>query len=69
MDINLMSQNNMKIERTHYEKATDEIIKAVKELPIDECTTPFRIIDLRRAKKLIIKMLKANFIAKKSKWL
>ena len=53
------------MKKDNYQKAADEIIKAVKELPIGERVTPFSKIDLRKAKKLIIEMLKTNFTAKK----
>ena len=57
----------MKKEKTHYEKAADELIKAAKELsPFEE--TRLRKLAWKRSKKLIIEMLKANFVAKKSKW-
>ena len=57
----------MKEEDTHYEKAANELVKSAKEL-IDFKETPLRKLAWARSKKLIIEMLKANFIAKKSIW-
>ena len=54
--------------KTHYEKATDELIKSAKEL-VDFKETPLRKLAWKRSKKLIIEMLKTNFIAKKSRWI
>ena len=57
-----------KKEITHYEKAADEIISAAKEL-VDFRETSFRKLAWRKSKKIIVKMLKTNFTAKKSKWI
>ena len=57
----------------HYQKAANEIAEAVKEA-IDYCVrnplkeNPFSYLSIRKGKKLVMKILKANFIAKKSKW-
>jgi hypothetical protein len=57
------------MKKTHYQKATDEIIKAAKELKCYSCPEwKWNQPDFRRARKLIIEMLKANFISKKAKW-
>ena len=64
----------MKKEKKHYEKATNEIIEAIKDV-IDYCVinplkkNPFSYLSIRKGKKLIIKMLKSNFVAKRSKWI
>jgi hypothetical protein len=52
------------MKKDHYQKAADEIIKAVKEVR----RNPFIPLDIGEGKKLVIQMLRANFIAKKSKW-
>ena len=56
------------MKKSHYEKTANEIITAAKEL-CESDHNPFREPNFRRAKKLIIEMLKSNFIAKKSKWI
>lgn len=58
----------MKIRNTHYEKAANELIYAVKNV-VDFKETPLKKLDWRKGKKVIIEMLKANFISKKSKWI
>ena len=64
----------MKREKTHYQKAADEIIDAIKDV-IDYCVAnplkenPFSYLSIRKGKRLIIKMLKKNFTAKKAKWI
>jgi len=62
-----------KIKINHYQKAANEIIEAIKNI-IDYCVgnplkeNPFGYLSIRKGKRLVIKMLKANFIPKKSKW-
>ena len=64
----------MKREKTHYQKAADEIIGAIKDA-IDYCVAnpslknPFSYLSIHKGKRLIIKMLKKNFTAKKGKWI
>jgi hypothetical protein len=53
--------------KNHYKKAAEEIIKAVKEIADYSLDNPLTKLDFHKGKKLIIKMLKANFTAKK-KW-
>ncbi len=59
--------------KNHYQKAADEIIEAMKDL-IDFCINnpqkenPFSYINIRKGKKLVIEMLKANFKPIKRKW-
>jgi len=55
------------MKENHYQKATDEIIDAIKELGI-RMETPFNKVSFRKGRRLIIKMLKTNFIPKKTKW-
>ena len=52
----------------HYQRAANEIIEAIKGV-IDYKENPFNYLSIRKGKKLIIEMLKSNFIAKKSKWI
>jgi len=59
--------NTNKRMKNHYEKAADELVKSAKEL-VDFKETPLRKLAWRRSKKLIIQMLKENFIAKNKKW-
>jgi len=58
----------MKKEKTHYEEAANELVKSAKEL-VNFKETPLRKLFWKRSKKLIIEMLKANFVAKKLKWI
>jgi len=54
------------MKKDNYCKAADEIIKAAKELLCPSCNHwILERPDFRRAKKLIIQMLKTNFVAKK----
>lgn len=51
----------------NYQKAANEIIKAVKEIvAIAGNENVFTHADFRKGKKLIIEMLKTNFISKKT---
>ena len=57
------------IKINHYQKAADEIIYALKEINIlYDIKIENNKIDFCKGEKTIIEMLKANFIAKKSKW-
>jgi hypothetical protein len=54
--------------KTHYEKAAEEIIAAAKTVAIFR-KNPFSYLAWIKGKKLIIEMLRANFVAKKSKFI
>ena len=55
------------MKKDHYQKAADEITKAIKDA-WDSYAPPFTEWNFRGGKKLFIKMLKTNFIARKRKW-
>lgn len=57
------------ISKNHYQKAADEIIYAIKEVfAISGSENPLKHTDLRKGRRTIMKMLKENFIPRKSEY-
>jgi len=53
--------------KTHYDKAADEIIYAAKKL-VDGRDNWLKQVNFRKGRKLLLQMLKENFIPRKSNW-
>ena len=57
-----------KNKKTHYDRAAQEVIKAVRDAWTNY-HPPFTEFNFRKGAKLVREMLKANFIPRKRKWL